>query len=295
MVGVDFDFARYVAYRRGMIEQRAREGGAYAYSGERKVRRTLGGARPVSLAIEATTRLWKSAAREDLLEGATRATDQESPRLYRAQQAAAIALGLSPPPVYALPAGAPIRAQALGTDDDCTVLIGEELLDLLSDRELVALIGHELGHVQNNHVLYTTALFYLQHSSVLFVRWIVQPAVMTLQAWSRRAEITCDRAALIATRDVGATLSAMVKTSLGPDKAAEIDVEEYLRELPKTQRGVGKYAELFHSHPYLPKRVQALELFADSQFYRKITGGDAAQGLSAEDVDTQVSEILSVF
>jgi Zn-dependent protease with chaperone function len=295
MVGVDFDFARYVAYRRGMIEQRAREGGAYAYSGERKVRRTLGSARPVSLAIEATTRLWKSAAKDDLLADATRATDQDLPRLYRAQQAAALALGLAPPPVYALPDGSTIRAQALGTDDDCTILVAAGLLDALSDRELVALIGHELGHVQNNHTLYSTALHYLQHSGVLFVRWIVQPAIMTLQAWSRRAEITCDRAALIATRDLDATLSAMVKVALGPEKAAEIDVSEYVRELPKTQRGVGKYAELFHSHPYLPKRVQALELFANSQFYRKITGADASEGLTAEDVDTQVAEILSVF
>lgn len=295
MVGVDFDFARYVAYRRGMIEQRAREGGAYAYGGERKVRRTLGGARPVSLAIEATTRLWKSAAKDDLLDGATRATDQDRPRVYRAQQAASVALGLPSPPVYALPARSSIRAQALGTDDDSMILVADELLDALSDRELIAVIGHELGHVQNNHTIYTTALYYLQHSSVLFVRWIVRPAIMTLQAWSRRAEITCDRAALIAARDLDATLSAMVKVALGPARAAEIDVAEYLRELPKTQRGVGKYAELFHSYPYLPKRVQALELFADSQFYRKLTGADASAGLSAEDVDTQVAEILSVF
>lgn len=295
MVGVDFDFARYVAYRRGMIEQRAREGGAYAYSGERKVRRTLASARPVGLAIEATTRLWKSAAKDDLLGGATRATDQDLPRVYRAQQAAALALGLVSPPVYAVPAGSSVRAQALGTDDDCTIVVAADLLDELSDRELKALVGHELGHVQNNHVIYATALHYLQHSSVLFVRWIVQPAVMTLQAWSRRAEITCDRAALIATRDLDATLSAMVKVALGPAKAAEIDVAEYLRELPKSQRGVGKYAEIFHSHPYLPKRVQALELFADSQFYRKLTGGDVSSGHSAEDVDTQVAEILSVF
>ncbi len=295
MVGVDFDFARYVAYRRGMIEQRAREGGAYAYSGERKVRRTLGAARPVTLAIEATTRLWKSAAKDDLLAGATRATDQDVPRLYRAQHAASLSLACPAPPVYALPAESSIRAQAVGTDDDCTLLIGADVIDALTDRELVAVVGHELGHVQNNHVLYATALFYLQYSSALFVRWIVQPAVMTLQAWSRRAEITCDRAALIATRDLDATLSAMVKVALGPERAAETDVQEYLRELPKTQRGLSKYGELFRSYPYLPKRTQALELFAKSQFYRKLTGGEMGEALSAEDVDTQVADILSVF
>ncbi len=57
MMSVDFDFARYVARRKGQMEQRARDGGAYAYSGARKVQRTLNGARPVTLAIEATNRL----------------------------------------------------------------------------------------------------------------------------------------------------------------------------------------------------------------------------------------------
>ena len=49
-VGVDFDFARYVASRRSQVEARALEGAAYAYAGERKVRRT----RPRKTAVTRT-------------------------------------------------------------------------------------------------------------------------------------------------------------------------------------------------------------------------------------------------
>lgn len=295
MTAIDFDFARYIAQRRGQVEQRARDGGAYSYSGERKVRRTLGSARPVVMALEGTTRLWKNVAKTELLGTATRATDQQFPRVSAATRRAAQVLHMEPPPVYLVPPSSSIRAQALGTNDDAYIVINSQLPDQLGDTELVALVGHELGHIQNNHVLYTTALHYLSHAAVMFVRWAVRPAIMTLQAWSRRAEITCDRAALLCTRDLDATLGALVKIALGTEGDEHFDLQAYLAELPETRRGVGRYAELFRSHPYLPKRIQALRLFADSSFYKAFTGADVEGAPAAADVDAKVAEILSVF
>src|SRR5262249_60688947 len=113
------------------------------------------------------------------------------------------------------------------------------------DYELVAAIAHELAHVQNGHILYTTALHYLSHSAAFFVRWVVQPAIMTLQAWSRRAEVTCDRAALLAVRDLDKTLAALVRLELGLDRGAAFNAEDYLKAVPDVKKGIGRYAELF--------------------------------------------------
>jgi Zn-dependent protease with chaperone function len=294
-VGVDFDFARYVASRRGQVEQRAREGAAYAYSGERKVRRTLAAARPVTIALEATTRLWRDAAKAELLGTSVKVSDQQFPRVWEAAKRAAEQLRLRLPPVYVAPAGQNIKARALGTDDQIYLVVGAQLADALSTDELVAILGHEMGHIQNNHVLYATALHYLNHGAIFFVRWIVQPAIMALQAWSRRAEITCDRAALLATRDLDTTLGALIKLELGLEKGASFQLDEYLRDLPDTKRGIGRYAELFRSHPYLPKRVQALKLFADGAYYAVVTGADPGGRPSADDVDKKVADLLSVF
>ncbi len=293
MTGIDFDFARYIAYRRGVVQMRARDGAAYAYAGEHKVRRALTTARPVSMAIEATTRMWKKAARNELLGTSVKVTDQQFPRAYQAAVTASKALNLEQPAVYVAPASSKIQAQVLGTNDDAYIVLNAGLLDRLSDAELVSTLGNELGHIQNNQVVYSTALFYLTHEAVMFVRWIVQPAIMTLQAWSRRAEITCDRAALLCTRDLDVTVTALVKLSLGTDQ--ELNIAEYLKQLPETKKGVGKYAELFRSHPYLPKRVEALRRFEESSFYRKFTGGKTDDALTTEELDTQVAAILKVF
>ncbi|HEY0481322.1 MAG TPA: M48 family metallopeptidase [Kofleriaceae bacterium] len=294
-VGVDFDFAKWIAVRRGTLEQQAREGAAYAFAGERKFRRTLTIARPVTMALEATTRLWRDVARTELLGTAVKVTDQQYPRVYHAARTAGAALRVRVPAVFAAPAG-DIKVKVLGTDDAPHLIVNLALAERLDDTALVAAIAHELGHVQNGHIFYATALHYLSHAAAFYVRWVVQPAIMTLQAWSRRAEVTCDRAALLAVKDLDKTLQALVTLELGLDQGAAFNAEDYLRTVPDARRGgIGRYAELFRSYPYVPKRVQALRLFAGSAMYAQATGGDPTGKPSLTDVDKQVSDLISVL
>ena len=293
-LGVDFDFAKWIAIRRGNMEQSARDGAAYAFMGERKFRRTLAMARPVTMALEATTRLWRDVARTELLGTAVKVNDQQYPRVFEAAKRAGAALKVKVPVVFAAPSSS-IKVKVLGTEDSPHLIVSLELAEKLSDDELVAAIGHELGHVQNGHILYATALHYLTNSAAFFVRWVVQPAIMTLQAWSRRAEVTCDRAALLALRDENKTLEALVKLELGTGIDKELNVEEYLKSQPDPKKGIGRYAELFRSHPYVPKRVQALRLFATSALYASVTGKDPAGKPSLPEIDKQVSDLISVF
>ena len=301
MLGIDFDFPRYVATRKGQVEQRARDGAAYSFSGERKLRRALTSTRPVSLAIEATTRLWKSKARRDLLATAEKASDRAHPRVFHAARAAGAALGLPPPPIVVSQGDFPVPSATLGTEEEPVIVIARPVIERLTDRELVALVGHELGHVQNNHVLYATALFYLRHEAFVFVRWIIQPAIMALSSWSRRAEVTCDRAALIAARDLEVTLSQMVKTTVKPAPGeaapAEVsgDVRAQLAAMAEARGVVSGVTDLFRAHPHLVKRARALEVFAGSALYRKLSGDNTPGGKTAEEVDLEVSDIVKVF
>jgi Zn-dependent protease with chaperone function len=293
-VGVDFDFAKWIAIRRGTLEQQQRDGAAYAFAGESKFRRTLTFARPVTMALEATTRLWRDVARTELLGTAVKVTDQQFPRVYHAAKGAGAALRVRVPAVFAAPSDS-IKVKVLGTDDAPHLIVNLALAEKLDDTTLVAAIGHELGHVQNGHIFYATALHYLSQSAAFYVRWVVQPAIMTLQAWSRRAEVTCDRAALLAVRDLDRTLQALVTLELGVDKGSAFNAEDYLRTVPDLKRGIGRYAELFRSHPYLPKRVQALRLFAGSAMYAQATGGDPVGKPSLVDIDKQVADLISVL
>ncbi len=292
--GVDFDFARWIASRRSAVDQQAREGVAYAYSGEHKFRRTLAAVRPVTIAIEATTRLWKDAARAELLSSAVKVSGVQFPRVYQAARTAATNLRVSLPTIFAVTSG-PLKVKALGTEDAPYLLVNLEVAEKLTDDDLVAAIGHELGHIQNGHILYTTALHYLNHSVAFFVRWAVQPAIVTLQAWSRRAEVTCDRASLLAVRDPDKALQSLVKLAMDVTPDSQFSVEQYLKDLPDPKTGVGRYAELFRSHPYVPKRVMALRAFAESAYYAIATGGDLVGKPSAPEVDRRVADIISVL
>jgi Zn-dependent protease with chaperone function len=293
-VGVDFDFAKWIAQRRGQLEQQQRDGAAYAFTGERKFRRTLTFAQPVAMALEATTRLWRDSARTELLGKAVKVTDQQYPRVYQAARAAGAALKVGVPAVFAAPSDT-IKVAVLGTQDSPHLIVNLDLAEKLDDTALIAAIGHELGHVQNGHIYYATALHYLRHSAAFYVRWVVQPAIMALQAWSRRAEVTCDRAALLAVRDLEKTLQALVQLELGVDGGAAFSAEDYLRSVPDIKRGFGRYGELFRSHSQVPKRIQALKLFAGSAMYAQATGGDPTGKPSLADVDKQVADLISVL
>lgn len=287
MPAIEFDFPRYVAQRKGEVEQRARDGAAYAYGGERKLRRTLALARPVALAIEGTSRLWKGVARRELLDHARPASDQHETRLYAAAREAARRLGLPPASFYVID-DFPAPSATLGTDDDPVVVVRARDLIGLSDVELLALCGHELGQIQNNQVLLATCLFYLQHRALFFVRWSVQPAILALAAWSRRAEVTLDRAALIACRDLAGALGYVVKSALGP----HADVAAALTAAGPA--GLGRFTEVLASHPVVSKRIDALRLFADSALYKKLTGQDPAGALATDALDARVGEIVSL-
>jgi hypothetical protein len=88
-----------------------------------------------------------------------------------------------------------------------------------------------------------------------------------------------------------------VRIEMGVEKSSQFNAEEYLRALPDAKKGgfIGRYAEMFRSHPYVPKRVQALRLFAESELYARFTGKDPTGKPSLPDVDKQVSELISVF
>jgi Zn-dependent protease with chaperone function len=276
------------------MEQQARDGAAYAFGGERKFRRNLMLARPVTMALEATTRLWRDVARTELLGTAIKVSDQQYPRVWEAAKRAGEALRVRVPVVFAAPSSS-IKVKVLGTEDAPHLIVNLDLAEKLDDTELTAAIAHELGHIQNGHILYATALHYLNTSAAFFVRWVIQPAIMTLQAWSRRAEITCDRAALLAVRDLDKTLQAMVRVEMGLDKGSAFNAEEYLRALPDVKKGIGRFSEMFRSHPYVPKRVQALRLFAGSALYAQLTGQDPTGKPTHSDVDKQCAELISVF
>ena len=302
---VDLSFAHYVAARKGEASARSREGAAYAYGGDIKVRAALDRIRPVTLAVEATVRLWQAVEKTRMLGTSVKVTNKQFPQLAKLAERCADTLRIPIPTLYVSPNIGSLNAHTFGTTDDPYIVVNAALIDHLSEPELLDVIGHECGHIQNNHVVYMTTLHFLRHAANAFLRWSVKPAVLALNGWARRAEITCDRAALLCTRDLDVSIGCLVKLALGSRKLySDVNLDEYLAQMEEASKGVGRFDELTRSHPYLPKRVAALRLFAQTTYFRSVagTGRDAGApveaapaGISKEECDARVSELLAVL
>lgn len=271
MKAVDFDFQRYVARRKGARAAQVREGAAYAYPGDVRLLRTLDRLRPVQLALAETGRLWRQAARAELLGPSVKVTPERYPAVHKAVRRCAEILHIDMPAVYVSPH--PAGVYTLGTEEETSIVLSQGLLDALTADELLDVLGRECGRIQNGHVPFRTALHYLSYSANAVVRWAVKPATMTLQAWSRRADITADRAGLLCARDFDVSLSALKKmtasVAAGPVGAA---TEVSSRELEH--------------------REKALRRFEGSAYYKTVLGVSVDEGENAEQCDAAVAQIL---
>lgn len=292
---MDLDFLKYVDHKKSPESSREEKTGfgEYAFSGDIRVLRQLDRARPVRLVATSAVRFWKSFEKNELLGKGVRIGRRQFPSLYETVLECADTLDIPPPAVYVHQNPA-MNAGTYGTDEESFIIITSSLIDRFDDAELKFVIGHECGHIQNNHVVYRTAAEFLRQGVISFVKWAMVPATVALNAWSRRGEITCDRAGMICAESEEAALNAMLRLALGSKKLFDqLDIDEYLSQLDDMQDGMGRFKEYLQSHPYLPKRVQAIRLFADSAYYRHRIGERG--GTPLDEIDRQVEELVKVM
>lgn len=266
----------------------------YAYSADVAMMRSFQRIRPVELAAAAVVRASQEMLRGQLLGTMIKVGPRQFPSIYKVAQHCAEVLTVQVPTVYVT--NHPMaNAYTYGTDEESFIVVHAGLIDHFEPKELQFVIGHETGHIQNKHVVYMTALRILTQGAGLFLGWLVQPAIVALQAWSRRAEITCDRAGLLCSQDLHMASRSFMKLATGSHKLyPEMNLDAYLEQFEEGQASVGRMSEAFASHPYLPKRIHALRAFADSELYRSAAGLGPG-GIDMEEVDRRTSEIIQIM
>jgi Zn-dependent protease with chaperone function len=187
----------------------------------------------------------ESAIRVLLTASSVKVTPKQAPDLHAKLQIACTTLGVDMPDMFVMQ-NPVVNAFTYGVDRS-VVVMHSGLLERLTDDETLAVISHEVGHIHAEHVLYLTAariIELLMNASVArlvpgseIVKFIVSAGISSaLLAWSRRAELSCDRAALLVTQNPHAIGRTMMKLS-GGTFASKIDYEEFLeqgREFKKT-------------------------------------------------------------
>jgi Zn-dependent protease with chaperone function len=201
------------------------------------------------------------------------------------------------PEVYVMQDPA-VNAMAIGMDRPF-VVITTGMINLMDPEELRAVIGHELGHIQSGHAVYTT-MMYLLIAIATRISWFPIGAVglgvivLGLQEWSRKAELSGDRAGLLVSQDVSAARRALMKTAGGaylgemnPDAFRE-QAHDYDAS-PELRDSVLKLLSLLgNSHPYAVVRFAEIDHWAASGEYARILAGEYPR--RADDGQASVTE-----
>src|SRR5208282_1549923 len=170
--------------------------------------------------------------RIQLLGSAIHVTPKQCPKIYKMFKESAEILDMHEPDLFLTSNPFP-NAMTMGVERPFVVL-HSSLVDLLEPDELMAVIGHELGHVKAGHVLYKTIVHFLVQLLRNFVpiSGIAQFGLFAALAdWNRKSELTADRAELLVIQDVEASLRLHMKLSCGSKCVYDqIDHNEFLRQ-----------------------------------------------------------------
>lgn len=154
------------------------------------------------------------------------------------------------------------------------------LLDVLEPLEIQAVLAHELGHLKCEHSL-AIAMANLLLTPLAEVSPVLSASVQSnLLRWQRSAELTCDRAALLAVQDVKAVQGVTMKLCGGSAAyARKMDVDAFVRQAAqydevaegsRLARMVRTSQQRDATHPLPIYRARELQRYAESSEYRAL-------------------------
>jgi Zn-dependent protease with chaperone function len=228
--------------------------------------------------------------------------DQQSfPDLFELLSHCSKALGIPIPHAVTRHTDAALfNAYTAGTDEYSFINISSTLCQEFSKEEATFVIGHECGHVASGHMVYHTLAWTLAnaaHQLGTVGRLLQMTAGIPLMAWSRRSEVTGDRAGLLCCGDIAVAERALLRLVTGLADVDRVDMEDFLRRYKDVQdyHGFSKAHEFFATHPLIPKRILALRLFANSELYYSLSGKPRPEGVTLmgqEELNRRVSQIV---
>lgn len=223
------------------------------------------------------------------LSGARAVSREEAPRYHRLVENLCITTGTPMPRLYVVTDPAPNAFATGRTPDEASITVTTGLFELMTDRELEGVLGHELAHIRNYDIRVSLVVFGLvvavgiladvmmrvaffggrsrgnnQAQLVFMLFGIVAAVVAPLLAGlvqaaiSRQREYLADATSGMTTRDPDGLASALGKLgeygrplATASTSMAHLWISDPLRP--------GAMSRLFATHPPLPDRIRRLQ------------------------------------
>mmetsp|Transcript_10277 Transcript_10277/g.16835 ORF Transcript_10277/g.16835 Transcript_10277/m.16835 type:complete len:332 (+) Transcript_10277:106-1101(+) len=152
--------------------------------------------------------------------------------LHKTLMKASKILDMDPPDLYVKQNPTPNAYTLAYMGKKPFIVIHTGLLDIMDEEEILAVIGHEMGHLKCEHGVWITLLSLIFDSVSVFVGRLV-PVRNLLLRWQRSAEYTGDRAALLVTQDYRPVVSVLMKLCGGSSKntfSQDLNVDAFLEQ-----------------------------------------------------------------
>jgi len=229
--------------------------------------------------------LWNERAwRLEFLGGAIKVSERQYPAVHRVFASAAATLDLRELPELYVAPDRSLNGMCIGMSNPF-IVVHHGAVELLDEDELRVLLGHELGHLMSGHAVYRTMMHILT-GWIVSLSWLpigsiaLRAIVAALREWWRKAELSADRAGLLAGQDPGAALRLLMKLAGGGD-LSQVDTTAFLEQAAEYEK-TGDLRDsiiklrmvMGRTHPLPVARAAELRRWIDSGEYQRIVSGD---------------------
>lgn len=208
-------------------------------------------------------------------------TKDSYPRIYEYLEYACQILDIKKIPDLYLQWGYNINACTVGSENPI-VILDSGLIDLCDDDEIMFVIGHELGHIKSNHMLYhmMAQVLNICIDSIPFGTIAAAPLQFALFYWNRMSEFTADRAGLLCCQNKDAAIRAFMKMAGMPIKHfSEMNYKCFIQQASEFKQldynAMNKAIKLIsiadESHPWTVMRAaELLNWLYESEYHKLI-------------------------
>ena len=228
-------------------------------------------------------------------------SESVTPHLYKLLEGVKEALNFEHPVDFFVVSSSSLNAGAycytsIDPDSPYIVQINSALIDVMSEKELCSVVGHELGHLADENMFLKDIIsFVFPPDPQTGMPNLPLPLRYKFFLWKQMSELFADRYGYLAVKDLDACISSefKLKSGLKLDKM-EVNIPAFIEEnrniLGHYINGKGLSLNDGYTHPVSPIRIEALNLFANARTEKELNDGmnvliDAIARLNTEEIE----------
>lgn len=201
--------------------------------------------------------------------GALQVGPNQFPEIYEMALDCAKRLTIGPPNVF-VEHNPFMNAYTYASDTATPIIVVHSgLVERLTPGELKCIIGHECGHIHNEHNVYMSIVNLIAGMldsgglGAALTGMLTKATVLMFFEWSRAAEVTCDRAAMICADNVEDAISANKKFLYGTflNREEEVNIDDVRSQFDNIAAATSIFTEMMADHPSSIRRVLTSEEF----------------------------------